>query len=306
MSLFFGLAQGYPKTGKTGALAALLNSGRWRVALLDFEGNEAPLVNFTKPEFRDRINIVRLRDKLAMVPGQAITWKGVPMAFANAFKSLDNFVGIDGNGKRADWGGTPEWGPETVLALDSTTAMGEADMRRILAMNTRTYKDRRIQDWGMVQAELYNFIDHAKSVLTNHFYCITHLKPLTPKLFEPEGVGPKGQVTGTPGVTTEMAETLNQAIVDASQVRLVPTIPGQNLAGSFAGMFGTALFFDRETNAAGTTSLVIRTAPHPAVDVAIAAEGLPKMLPISTGLLTIFEALNCDGGKFPNGKNVKK
>lgn len=295
------LAQGYPGTGKTGALSALLNTGRFRVALIDFERNELPLLQFTKPEFHKNILIARCRDKLIMMDDGVSKPKGTPTAFRQAWRLIDEFKGVTGEGKEQSWGPAVDFSTDTVLAVDGLTGMGEASMRRILGMMNRSTLNRRKQDWGVVQSEVAQYFDNLISVLNSHLYVISHLKMQSPKLIEPEDDKGGGQA----GVTDDVAAELNTRMIDVIPTRLVPTIPGQSLAGNVAGMFPICLYFDKDT-VNDKTSLVIRTTPQPAVDVKVPVAGLPAKLPIATGLLDIFNALNANGGKLTNGKNGKK
>src|SRR5712672_399137 len=114
---------------KTGALAALANAG-YKIRMIDFEGNTAPLYANTLPENRSNIAIASVRDKITLGGGRDITQCTNPVAFRQAWRLLDNFVDNAGN----ELGSAADWGDDTVLVIDGITQMGEACMRRILAM----------------------------------------------------------------------------------------------------------------------------------------------------------------------------
>lgn len=289
------LAQGRPGTRKTGALCALLNTGRFRLLLADYEGNTRPLFTYTKPEFHQNIIVARLRDKMVMPVGNEIArTMGTPTAFREGWRLMDKFVGEVGQtGKTTEAGSVDDWGPETILALDSLTSMGEAAMRRVLALNSRTIQSRRKQEWGVVQDEIAAFFSQLEAVSTCNIYVTSHLKMVGPKLIEED---PKQ------GITQDIAAEINEQTVDVVPTRLYPTPPGTSLAQVLTGKFDTALLFETET-VNGKTKVVIRTTPQPAVDVKVPVEGLPDTLDANTGLLTIFDKVKIIGGL--NGKAGK-
>lgn len=284
------LAQGYPGTAKTGALAALLNTGNFRARVIDFENNLLPLLQYTRPEFHKNISVATCRDKLAMTEVGPISTKGTPTAFRKAWKLIDEFVGINAaTGAEENLGPVPTWGAGDILVVDSTTQMSECGMRRVLTMMGRTTLNRRQQEWGVVQSEVGQYFDNLRSVARCPLYVITHLKAQSPKMLEPDdGKG------NNAGVTADVAQEMNQRMMDAIPTRLVPTILGQALAGNFTGMFPVVLLFEKKVKGENV-SLVIRTTPTPVVDVKVPAEGLAKELPVADGLLTIFNALHANG-----------
>ncbi len=293
------LAQGEPGTGKTGALASLLNTGRFRVGLVDFESNTLPLQSYVKPEFHKNVLIVPCRDKLVMMDAnEPIKQKGTPKAFRTAWRAVDEFTGIGLDGKERSWGPATSWGSESIFAVDGISGMGEAGMLRILDMMGRTTVNRRKQEWGVVQTEIRQYFDNLVSALSCHIYAIAHLKIVSPRLIEPEDN--KGN---NAGITEEVAQAVNEQFVELIPNVMRPTIPGQNLSRNFPGMFPMSLLFDTDT-VNDVTKLVIRTTPQPTVVVKVPVAGLPSKLPIDTGLLTIFNALHENGGLL-NGKGKK-
>ena len=84
-----GLCLGYPGSGKTGSLAALINSGRYNVRILDYDGNYDPLYEYVNPKFYDRVEIKTFQDTLKMGTDRIIP-SGPPRAFELGMKLLDN------------------------------------------------------------------------------------------------------------------------------------------------------------------------------------------------------------------------
>lgn len=291
------LAQGFPGTAKTGALAALINTGKWRLAFIDFELNTLPLEQYVKPEFYKNVLIAPCRDAMTLLDEHTpMKSKGTPKAFRRAYQLVDAFEGTDLNGKAQSWGDSRTWGPETILGVDGLTGMCAAGMRRVLYMNGKSI--RRKQDWGMVQSEVVEYTNHLITTLPCHLYMISHLKINSPRLLEPED--DKGN---NPGVTQEIAQALNERAVEVIPTRLVPNLLGTAEAPNYPGLFPVCLYFDTDT-VHGKTSLVIRTVPHPAVVVKVPGEGLAEKLPVKDGLLTIFNALKASGGL--NGATKRK
>lgn len=274
------LAVGRPGTGKTGALAALVNAG-FRLGIADFEGNLNPLVRYIKPELLNSVNVVTLRDKIGISDTQLVNSVGQPMAFRNSWKLVDGFKGVTLGGEEADWGPVKDWDPRTVFVIDGLTQMGDAAFRRTRALNSRTLNNTRIQDWGVVQQELAAYFYTLESTVSCPVYVISHLKMIGPKLLDAEKVA----------ASEEVVAEVNARIVDVVPTRLYPTAPGQNLAQTIAGQFDTCIYFDTKEVSGGKTVLVIRTAPTPAVDVKVAVPGIPAELPVATGLLTLMNGL---------------
>lgn len=89
-----GMILGYPKGGKTGSLAALLNVG-YKVRLLNFEGmNYKSVVEFTEDRALDNLDILNFSDRSHM--GQK--WMeplGDPKAFNEALRAMQEWKTVD-------------------------------------------------------------------------------------------------------------------------------------------------------------------------------------------------------------------
>src|SRR3990167_7269492 len=119
------LLLGTPGSGKTGSLACLANAGfKLRVLAFDKRANMVPLLMYTKTEYRKNIDILFFEDKLRA--GQRfIEPIGVPSAFRLAYLAMDHWKYTTGE-HEIDLGASRDWGLDTVVVLDSLTAMGQA------------------------------------------------------------------------------------------------------------------------------------------------------------------------------------
>lgn len=116
-------------TGKTGALASIVKAG-YRVRILDMDNKvkDGILPQILKRECPDKIGNVDfepLRDKLKS-SAAGYLFDGVPQAFVKALGLLD---------KWSDGSSPKEWGPQTVLVVDSLTFLSDAAFNWAKSMN---------------------------------------------------------------------------------------------------------------------------------------------------------------------------
>lgn len=137
------LLMGDSGTGKTGALASLVLAG-YKLRILDFDNGLdiiAKIIRKQAPEKLKDVEFVTLRDKVrASDTGPIIS--GVPKAYVNAVKLLDNWTpakyGLEGR----DLGNPRTWGPECILVIDTLTFLSDAAYNWADAMNPNV-KDKR-------------------------------------------------------------------------------------------------------------------------------------------------------------------
>src|SRR5882672_5670063 len=110
-----GFHIGFPGSGKTGAIAALLNVG-YKVRVLDFEGNYQPLVGFADERALANLDVVTLQDRMRN-GDKIIEVMGIPEAFNNAMRMLQEWKYVDDDGKEVNLGKSAEWGNDTVLVV---------------------------------------------------------------------------------------------------------------------------------------------------------------------------------------------
>lgn len=273
------MAVGYPGSGKTGALAALVNAG-FNVRVLDFDGNFDPLLEFATPEGLERLEIVTLEDKLRFA-GTAVEPSGMPDAYARAMKLLDNWKYSTAEGEEVDLGPVRDWGQRDVLVVDSLSGMGRAAFRRILKINNRNSTNTRDKDWGSAMADQEAFVERITSNdFACHIYMTAHLKI----------IGPKPPRLDKDDNLADVKVKYAEALADLVPTRLFPSALGQTLPQNIAEHFPTVLRFESK-NVNGKAKRVIRTQPTPEFDVKVPTASLPPELPVDDGLLTIFKAL---------------
>ena len=121
------LIEGDSGSGKTGALTSLVAAG-YKLRILDFDNGLDTLKQFVLKECPDMIGNVEFRtliDKRKSSPTGPII-DGPPKAFIDATKMLDRWKYKDEDGNEVDFGIPSEWGPDTILVIDSLTRMSDA------------------------------------------------------------------------------------------------------------------------------------------------------------------------------------
>ena len=116
------LCIGDAKSGKTGSLVSLVKAG-YKIRVLDMDNLLHPLKYFIQdqcPEKIDNVSFLTFRDKYKSSPSGPVI-AGRPTAFVNALKSLDSWK--DGD---VDYGSPAEWGPDTILVIDSLSRLCDA------------------------------------------------------------------------------------------------------------------------------------------------------------------------------------
>lgn len=116
------LLMGDSKSGKTGALASLVLDG-YKLRILDFDNGLdalAAVVRKSDPQKLENVEFRTLRDKYVSTPIGPIVG-GQATAFIEGLRMLDRWKYGD-----VDLGMPSEWGPDTILVIDSLTFMSDA------------------------------------------------------------------------------------------------------------------------------------------------------------------------------------
>lgn len=112
-------------TGKTGSLVSLVKAG-YKLRIMDFDGLLRVLVEQIKrqcPEKMKNVSYLSFADKLK-VTASGPQPDGPPKAFNNALQALMRWK--DGD---KDLGNPGEWGPDTVLVIDTFTRVSDCALR---------------------------------------------------------------------------------------------------------------------------------------------------------------------------------
>lgn len=268
---------GYPGAGKTGALASLANKGyKLRILAYDKAGNMQSLLQHVKPEFLENIDIVFLEDKLRS-GDKFVEPVGIPEAFAKGLRMLDQWKYAEDDGTVVDLGASKDWGPDTIVVLDSLTAMGVAAFRRARKIMNKSPTDTTRQVWMFAMDDQDAAIEKlCASANRFHLVVTAHLKMITPKDIE------KGD--------TDLTQEIKKQVADLIPARLYPSALGQQLPQQIARHFSTVLLVEQEHTARGSKR-VIKSQSGPELDLKLPALKQINGVDISDGLASIFEAI---------------
>lgn len=268
---------GAPGTGKTGALASLANAG-FKLRIIDFDHNLEPLRAFTHPDNWKNIESIAFEDELRG-GSQYVETKGKPNAFKKAFDVMDHWrFDHPVTGEEVDLGETKDWGPDTILVLDSLSSMGLCAKRRTMAMLNKTPLNNTQQSWGAAMNDQEGFIEHMTSPKRKfHVICMAHLKKISPQDIE------RGD--------SELTKELKERIAEISPTKLFPAALGVALPPVIGGHFPTLVLCESECKGRRHRR-IIRTQPRQDIDLKVPAFRIDEVLPLETGLLDIFRALN--------------
>lgn len=280
---------GYPGTAKSGQLASLVNAG-FKLRILDYDGNLAPLWQYSNPKNWGNVDALHFADKLKVSPNFTMV-EGQPTAFANGLNAMDHWryyrdndqfilPGSTPDPKRevVDLGHSKDWGPDTIVVLDTLTRMGEAAFARAMKMLNKTPLNMTIQAQGLAQAEQLAFIKKLVSH-ENKFHVIVnaHIKTISPKDVEKSD--------------DQLTKDLKERIADIVPTKLFPRALGRELPQQIGGEFSTLIKSESKVLPGNKVKRVIRTVPEAYMDIKLPAN-LPAELDVSTGLLQIFQALS--------------
>lgn len=256
------LSVGDSGKGKTGALAALADLG-FKIRILDYDNGIGILASLlkNKPALAN-ITYESCLDEFVTVGGKILP-KGMPTAFSKGLGMLTKWKGKDG----IDLGPVSSWGKDTILVLDSLSHMSNAALVFVLAMNGRSGEHPWQSDWGqamdMIEAMLK--ILYSDSIKC-HVIVNAHV--------------------------TYVGGTLNEKTKQIEGAKPYPNTLGQKLPPKIGQYFNTMLEFATTV----TGKRIIRT--QPTGDLGIKSEilGVPKELPLESGLAEFFKL----AGQLPN------
>lgn len=267
---------GYPGSAKTGSLAPLLDAG-FKIRMLDFDGNPDPLYQYAKPSSLARLDVAYFEDKLRT--GLGFTEPaGVPTAFANALKQMDDWKTTDASGQAATLGASKDWGLDTIVVLDSLTKMGDAAFRRAMKLLNKTPANVTDRVWGLAMQEQSAFIEALTSANNpHHVIVLAHLKM----------VGPSDIRQGDSELTQQIKNTLAEIV----PTRLYPSALGRQLPQQIGAEFPIMIEATKDVRN-GKVTRHLNLAPKELLDVKYPGAITEAKLPIESGLLTVFQALS--------------
>jgi len=273
------LLVGYPGSAKTGSLVSLINAG-YKLRILDFDGNIDPILRFAASDKLANVDIVTLQDEFRDGVS-TVEVAGKPKAFSDAFKYMNNWRYKDQQtGEDIDLGKSKDWGPDTVLVLDSLTAMGMAAMNRARNLSGRTIQNTRDTDWGVAIAEQSAFIKAITSTRHNfHVVVIAHLK-----MVGPQGVRKEDE---------EITQKFKKEQAELISTRLYPSALGRAYPQEIGRDFPIIVLSENKVLPNGHVKRILQTVPREELDLKVPLPALPKDLRADEdGLLRLFEALS--------------
>lgn len=274
---------GFPKAGKSGALASLANAG-FKLRIMNYDpggGGTKILRALVKPEFYPNVSIIDLADEKRMA--RFIEAKQ-PKAFAAGFSLMDDWTDFDSAWKpipETSLGHSRDWGTDVVVVLDTVTSMGEAAFDRALNMQGKTFENTTDRVWGQAMAEQEAFVKRLMSS-SNGFNVVinAHLKMIGPKDVRK---GPTGDSEIGVQIKTEIAALIETRYYPSVLGWLGPQQSGKNFPAILEAAF--------EPGRAGKVDRFFRTQPRAELDLGVPSLDLPAKIPLDDGLLKVFDAL---------------
>ena len=251
------LLLGDAKSGKTGSLVSLVKAG-YKLRILDFDNLLdilSKLVLDQCPERIDNIEFRTLRDRRKASPTGPII-DGSPKAFVDGIKMLDRWKYKGTDGSEIDYGVPAEWGSECILIVDSLSRLCDAayDFREPLAPRGKSGE----YDARAVYGDAQDAIE-----LT--------LATLTSDRFETNVI--------------VICHGMYMDLPDGTK-KIFPQGVGQKLSPKIPQYFPNYI---RYKNVNGKRTMQLES--DPLIDIAVSITGVPKTLPVETGLATLFEML---------------
>ncbi len=300
-----GLLIGKPGSSKTGGLACLANAG-FKLRILSYDGNEDPLYEYCTPEGLKNIDSVFLGDTLK--GGDDWIDSETPTGFRDGLRLMDHWCYDETGkvvkpvlnfktktydsydpapvGKVTDLGRSKDWGPDTIVVLDSLTAMGDCSMTKTRRRLNKTKSDNTDRVYGIAMSEQFDFLKRVRQPGNRfHFLVTTHMKMIGPQDYR------KG-----PGGDTEIGHKIKEEQADMIRTRWYPTALGRALPQEITRIFPIAILFEHKETSKGMVPL-IWTKNRADLDLKLPAKTLPESLPVSDGMLTIFKALGVEPPK---------
>lgn len=269
---------GYPGTAKTGSLVSLLNAG-FKIRMLDYDGNIEPLLQYADKDKLKNLDIVYLEDKMRLGT-QFSEPAGLPTALQDGRKLLDEWKYKEEDGTEVNLGKPEDWGPDTIVVLDSLTKLGDAAFRRAMKVLNKTPANITDRVWGLAMQEQAAFVEKLASRNNKyHVIVLAHLKML----------GPADVRAGDSALT----EQIKEAQADIVPTRMYPSALGKVLARNIGAEFPILLEAEVITKG-GKTTRTLNLEPKTLVDIKFPGD-YPKegsRLPIETGMLRVFETLS--------------
>lgn len=278
------LIEGYPGTAKTGCIASLLNAG-YKVRMVDYEANYAPLLQFTNPEALGNLDIQTFQDTMRMDHNNKMVSLGVPSAFNDSMRALKEWKYKDADGEEVNLGNSRDWGSDTVIVVDSFTANSEAIMRRTESMVNRKMQ---LQDYGLAVDDQLAFFQtlcrynpDKPNVNAYHVVVLAHIQMIGPKEIEKKKNETDADVTN---------REIRMEAADLLPTRLYPIGVTKNFSQKIGKEFSSIIVAEVKT-VLGKPQRRLTCTLREEIDTKMPARSFKPDYPVETGLADIFSAL---------------
>ena len=286
------LGVGEPGFGKTGSLCSVMNTGRYKWRVMDFDGH---FVQATAPFLTDvgkaNVDVWRCEDKNKMVGPTAVgvkTGTYSPTVIHRAYGMLEHWKYKDERGREVDLGKPADWGQDTVIVVDSLSPVNRASMALALHVKGHTESGATRKDWQPAMALEEGFIENLTSSIfvPCHIVVFSHLRMIGPEEL-PDDI--KGEDPDVRAAKKDLVIRRNEQL----EWRDVPRALGKDLSRNIAEHFPIMVLYDKEIR--GTTvHRIVRFQASEKMAVKVPALNTPASMPAETGLRWLFSAV--EGG----------
>lgn len=267
------LILGEPKSGKTGSLASLANSGRI-LRYINFDNNIDPLRLYTQPEFRKNIKEVKCFDVIrtttetgkggAETKSRLAEFRSWPIMC----EAMEVWPGDNSNPQ--------DWDNNNILIFDSLSSIAWAQWRAFNAFATDKRKHIQL-NYKSVQDIIYNFFVMIRDTIKCPVIVLAHTKMRGADLFVDEDIE-----------DTKIKEAVLQRKLD--EAALIDPFIGPLSLGKAQTDVLPSIFSGVIRIEASDFGRVIKTVPKGGYILGVPAPGIPEELSIEDGLMRIFDA----------------
>jgi hypothetical protein len=273
------------KTGKTGSIAALANTGKYRIIVAAFDPGADVLYKYVTPENRDKVFILPYEDRRGFSDSSKIMVDviGEAKAFPKFLTFLDTGKARRLEGDIVELGPAEDWGSDTILVVDNLTSLSKAAYAAYLSRRGKNRAALNRKDWGLAAAEVdETLITLTSSYFKFHVIVLAHWKIQGPRDWEDEDKSDPEK--------TDYNNEIRKREADLIPTKMVPISIGRQLSQNLTYHFPTVVW--AEVTDDGKRIFNLKPTSVRDVGIPVKPDVLPDTLPIETGLLAIFNAVS--------------
>lgn len=284
---------GHSGTGKTGALASLAMAG-FKLRVMDVDNGISVLASVLKEKKPSALSLV---EAITVNPVFSARLKNgaTQLVNTNAGEIYSKYLSIfengwkdkNGKGEETNLGKPSEWGPDTILVFDSLDVFCAKIGRALQQLNS--YGKMTPALYGDAQTLAIAFFDLLMGAsLKCHVLCMTHIDVFDPNKKNIMG----GEEENVASMSANELLAKKESV--ALPVEFIPAVIGQAAGKKILSYANNNWIFSAK-NVNGKWERNIYPNGDEKMLGKCTATSLPQALPISTGLLTIFNALGWKG-----------